>query len=33
MVNQFFIIYLEKWLGHKITDLKIEIQLLEMECI
>lgn len=33
MVNQFFIIYLEKWLGHKITDLAREIKLLEMEAI
>lgn len=33
MVRQFFIIYLEKWLGYKITDLKREIQLLEMESI
>ena len=33
MVRQFFIIYLEKALGYKITDLKREIQLIEMETI
>lgn len=33
MIRQFFIIYLEKWLGYKITDLKREIQLIEMESI
>jgi len=33
MVSQFFIIYLEKWLGYKITDLAREIKLLEMESI
>lgn len=33
MVRQFFIIYLEKMLGYKITDLKREIQLLEMDAI
>lgn len=33
MVSQFFIIYLEKWLGYKITDLAREIKLLEMGSI